>query len=460
MTRRLLLSYLAVTVIVLVVLEVPLAWFFADRERQAVLADLERDAVALATRYEDALQHGAAYTAEVARDYAAASGARVVVVDAAGIALLDTGNEAVRDFSSRGEIAAALAGRTDSGTRHSETLGSDIYYSAVPVASGGVVYGAVRVTLESPQVAARVRVFLRGLALIGGTVLTAMALLSWVVARSFARPVQELSAAATALAGGDLTARARPVDAPPELAEVAESFNDMADRVTGLIEHERRFVADASHELRTPLTALRLRLETLEEAAAPGDRRDLEAAIAETERLAALVDQLLVLARSERAAEVLEPVDVVAAVRERADLWRTVAEESGTAVAVEAPEGPLTALAVPGGVEQILDNYLANALAVSGGTVTLLVTAPAGRVELRVRDEGPGLGDEDKRRAFERFWRGTGREHPGTGLGLSIVRSLAEASGGTARLEDSPAGGIDAVLDLPRASDGRAGPAG
>lgn len=450
MTRRLLLSYLALTVIVLVVLEAPLAWFFADRERRGILTDLERDAVALATRYEDTLQHGTPYTPAAAESYSAATGARVVVVDRFGIALLDTDGEPSRDFSTRPEIAAALAGEAASGSRRSETLGTDLYYAAVPVASGGAVFGAVRVSVESAQVSARVRGFLGGLGIIGVAVLAAMSLISWVVARSFARPVQELSAVAAAVAEGDLGARAAVGDAPPEIAEVATTFNEMAARVADLIEHERRFVADASHQLRTPLTALRLRLEAMEDA--PGsDRADVEAAIAETERLAALVDQLLLLARSEREAATHVPVDVSAAVRERTELWAAVAEEAETTLVVDAPERPVLASAVDGCVEQVLDNYLANALAAGprGGAVTLLVREEADRVEIRVRDEGPGLDDESKERAFERFWRG-GAGHPGTGLGLAIVRTLAEASGGSARLEDAPGGGIDAVLSLPR----------
>ncbi len=452
MIRRLLLSYLAVTAIVLLVLEVPLAWFFADRERQGILVDLERDSVAFATRYEDALQHGAAYTADAAVTYSAATGARVVVVDASGLSIVDTDGDLARDFSSRTEVASALGGRSTSGVRRSETLGTDIYYAAVPVASAGDVYGAVRITFEAAEVSARVREFLGGLGIIGVTVLTAMALVSWVIARSFARPVRELSATAAAIAAGDLDARSDPGDAPTEIVDVSRSFNEMADRVQDLIGRERRFVADASHQLRTPLTALRLRLETIEEGVAERDRNDLEAAIAETTRLADLVDQLLVLARSEIGLTVTTAIDVGTAVRERGDLWRAAAEERGVAITVDVPSEPLEALAVEGCVEQVLDNYLANALTVSppGGTIVMTARPAAETVELRVRDEGPGLPDEQKTHAFERFWRGS-TGHPGTGLGLSIVRTLAEASGGSASLQDSPSGGIDAVLILRQA---------
>jgi signal transduction histidine kinase len=103
-------------------------------------------------------------------------------------------------------------------------------------------------------------------------------------------------------------------------------------------------------------------------------------------------------------------------------------------------------------VAQIIDNFVANALEVAptGSTVTVLAEVTGDVVEVRVRDEGPGLGAEDRARAFDRFWRGRS-DGGGSGLGLAIVRKLADADAATVVLEEAPGGGIDAVLRLRRA---------
>ncbi|MCU0261836.1 MAG: hypothetical protein MUE78_12520, partial [Ilumatobacteraceae bacterium] len=174
MTRRLLAGYLVITVLVLVLLEVPLAVFYAQRERERVTADLEHDAFALASIYEDALEAGVPLDPAPAEQYATDTGTRVVVVDADGISQVDTDRDTGRDFSTRPEFAEALSGTTTSGTRSSETLATDIVYVAVPVASGGVVHGATRVTLDTSDVTARIHRFWWSLAAIAAVVLLAV----------------------------------------------------------------------------------------------------------------------------------------------------------------------------------------------------------------------------------------------------------------------------------------------
>lgn len=450
MRRRLLLSYLTVSVFVLLVLEVPLAVFFADRERERLLTAVERDATVLATYYEDALQLGEPYGPRPALDYAASTGFRVVVVDGSGRSILDTGRPANRDFSTRPEVVTALAGSRAIGVRASETLGADLLYVAVPVASGGEVFGAVRVTFPPGEAEQRIHRFWLGLVAVGLVVLAAMTGVGWVVAGSIARPVRQVEEAAARVAAGDLDVRLEAGDAPRDLRDLVTTFNDMAARLRHVLERQQAFVGDASHELRTPLTALRLRLENLEATAEGEARRDLEGAIAETNRLAGVVDQLLAIATAEAARTRPEPVDLPAVVRDRAAAWEPVATEQAAAVDVRLPAGAARGVAVRGGVEQILDNFLSNALAVTpaGGRVTVEVIAAGAGWELHVRDLGPGMTAEERARAFERFWRGD-PDRPGTGLGLAIVRRLAELSGGRAELRAGEGGGTDAVLWLP-----------
>ena len=150
---------------------------------------------------------------------------------------------------------------------------------AVPIASGGVVHGAVRITYPTSELDRRVRNYWLVLAGIAAVVLAAAALIGLRFARWIRRPLEGLELAAAEAGAGDLSARARRCrTAPPELRQLALEFNDMVARVEGLVSAQQEFVADASHELRTPLTALRLRLENLERHVGDGGRGSLDAA--------------------------------------------------------------------------------------------------------------------------------------------------------------------------------------
>jgi signal transduction histidine kinase len=465
-TRRLLLSYLTITLIVLLLLEIPLGLFYAQRERERLAADVEHDATVIATLYEDDLEVGAPLDPTPADTYEDRTGARVVVVDADGIARVDTGGDVPRDFSTRPEIAAALEGERAAGTRRSDTLGTDLLYVAVPVASGGTVHGALRVTLDIADVNERIRSFWLALVAIAAVVLAAVAMIGWVIARSVTRPLRALTESAERFASGDLAVTPTATGGPPEIRALDDTLTTMALQLDGLLSSQRAFVADASHQLRTPLTALRLRLENLQGRVAedPSDRAvgaEIERAIDETGRLTELVTSLLQLARTDDRPDT-RAEDVVELIRDRVDTWTAVAEERGVAlVGPDRGEGPgegsggrVLVRVVPGAVEQILDNVLDNALLVSdvGSTVDVRLATSPDRVALCVVDRGPGLSDADKRDAMRRFWRGD-TTRPGTGLGLAIVDALATASGGSAVLSDTDGGGLTVTVTLLRATD-------
>jgi DNA-binding IclR family transcriptional regulator len=158
--RRLLLTYLTITAVALVALVVPLGVTFARRERDRLYFDIERDAVAVGSVSEDALEAGVRpRVGEILADYRQRSDGRVLVLDEQGISVADSEepDAAPRDYSTRPEIAAALEGRRAIGTRRSATLGEGLVFVAVPVASGGEVHGAVRITFPTASLDARVR---------------------------------------------------------------------------------------------------------------------------------------------------------------------------------------------------------------------------------------------------------------------------------------------------------------
>jgi signal transduction histidine kinase len=452
MTRRLLASYLSITVFVLVIIEVPLGVTFARAERDRLVTAVERDATVLATVVEDSLEAGGISGLDpVAAGYQDRIGGRVVVVDRAGVTVADSDPPAPgrRDLSTRPEIAAALRGEHATGSRSSATLGGSFLYVAVPVASQGRIYGAVRITYPTSKVDARVRRVWLALAATAVVVLAVVAVVGFALARSTTRPLRALEQATTAVAGGQLEARTPTDQGPPEVRQLAAAFNDMADQLGRLLTAQRAFVADASHQLRTPLTALRLRLENLEETIPAAAAGDLRAVAAETGRLGRLVDGLLVLARAEAAPGRREVVDLAAVVADRQAAWAPLAAEQDVELAVQpGPAAPVWA--VPDALEQVLDNLLANALRVApaGSRIQLAIRQVGGWVELHVTDQGPGMPAEQRRRAFDRFWRGPTADSEGTGLGLAIVRQLLEASGGGVELQPNPGGGLDAVARL------------
>ena len=450
MTRRLLLGYLIAAVVVLLVLEIPLAIFYQQRETDRLTMDVERDATALAGYYEDPLEQGARPDHFPADAYARRTGVRVVVVDDAGAALIDTAGRAGRDFSTRPEIKTALGGARAEGTRHSVTLTTDMLYVAVPVNSGGDIFGAVRLTLGTQKVHALVHGYWLGLIGVAAVVLVAMAGIGWAIARSVTRPLRRLDAAAARFATGDLTTTDEDPDAPHEIAVLGSTMNTMARRLDRILAEHREFVADASHQLRTPLTALRLRLENFQSSSkAPDSDEDVRAAIDETNRLASLVGDLLKFARAEESAAP-ETVDLVRLTADRVDIWSATADASQVAIDFTPPDGPIFASAVRGGMEQILDNLIDNAITAAPPRTRVSVTLVRGRSDHRftIADEGPGLSDELKARALDRFWR-FDHSQPGTGLGLPIASALARASGGSLVLRDSPAGGLAVTVALP-----------
>ena len=454
MRNRLLLVLVGVVALVLAVHDIPLAGHLQRVERDRLVTSLERDAFLLAGRAEEALEGGTAAQqpelGDLVSRYSREKDVRVAIVDSDAIGVVGSDEGVLeQNFSNRPEFTEALGGFPTTGERFSVTLGEDLFYVAVPVWSGEEIVGAVRLTAPERVVADRAADRVRGLLAVALISLSIAVAVAWLLARSVIKPITQLRVATDQLAMGDLDARADDAQGPPEIRALAGSFNSMAGRLGQLVDRQRAFAGTASHQLRTPLTALRLRLEQLSYQV--GDDGELahtvEEALVETDRLHRMIEGLLALTRAEDAATGPVEIDVSAVLRSRAEHWAPLADERSVALVVDADEG-VTVLAVAGAVEQIIDNLVDNALEVSPPDSTIRMTVSGGThvAELHIIDEGPGLSEADRARAFDRFWRGAGSAPGGSGLGLAIVQQLVAASDGSVELHRSAAGGIDAVV--------------
>jgi signal transduction histidine kinase len=195
---------------------------------------------------------------------------------------------------------------------------------------------------------------------------------------------------------------------------------------------------------------LRLQLENIESAAPETLQPALASARAEAARLGRISEALLALTRSAATTITCEPIDAAGVAADRHQAWEPVAAEAGVQLDLTTPESAWVS-AARGALEQMLDNLIDNALEVApiGSTVQIALRPRGDFVEVHVVDHGPGLNQEQRAHAFDRFWRGPAATPGGTGLGLAIVAQLAATSGGRAELLASDNGGIDAVVRLP-----------
>ena len=462
MRARLLVIVLVVVGSVAVGLGGLLAWTTAQAAQEGFFTRRLTDTVHLASLVQRPLTDAAAADVDALLDrYRQVYGVSVHVVTADGSPFApsasDTGPPAELDATARERLDAALAGRRSEPPPLQMPWDGAPLVIAEPVLVDGEVRGAV-VTV-SPTTALHERE-LETWAMIAGAVLLALALgvlVSLPVVRWILHPVRRLDegtgrVASAVLAGGE----AEPVaddSGPPELRRLSVSFDRMAETVTGALAAQRAFVADASHQLRNPLTALRLRLSNLQGHVDSTAVDDHGAALEEAERLSELLAGLLALARTERTAPLVE-VDVDAAVGDRVEAWRPLAEHTGLRLELDGQPG-LTVSAPVGAVETVLDAVLDNAVKFSsaGDAITVQTARHDGRVEISVRDTGPGLGPEELERATDRFWRSPSQSNvEGSGLGLAIAARTVELSGGSLRLESPEDGGLRVVARLPAAS--------
>jgi signal transduction histidine kinase len=427
--RRLLLVTLAVTSLLVAAFAVPLALLVREVAHDRALTEAERDIAALAPVLAVTTTDEELLEAAIARTAAGQDG-RLTVWLADGTQLGDPTSDDTDDVALAGDQQVAFSRRVDGGVA---------LYSPVVVGQDQVVVLRARVpdALRDEGVATSWTI----LAVVAAALLVVAVVATDRLARSVTRPAADLAATSRALAGGDRAARATAAG-PPEIADVADAVNLLADRIDELRAAERERVADLSHRLRTPLTALRLDAEAL---GATG-------LVADVDRLEAEITELIREARRPLHEEVVVRCDLAAVAEERTAFWGALADDDGRSWTWEVePPGRhlvrLSAADAAAAVDVLLGNVFAHTP--EGAPYQVGLVAAGGRVRLRVDDAGPGIAEPEA--ALD---RGTSRSGS-TGLGLDIAASTARAAGGTLVIGRSPIGGARVELDLPLLEDPR-----
>lgn len=289
--------------------------------------------------------------------------------------------------------------------------------------------------------------------------LTAMLLLgalgALVVRGLFKRSLSDISATTRAIARGDLTQRVRRSGSGDEFDELAETINDMLDRITRLMDGVREVSNAIAHDLRTPITRARARLEDAASHARTEDelRGAIERATSELDGVVKVFQALLRIAEIEAGARrsAFASINLTPVLDDLSEFFEAVAEERHITLDTAWPR-ELPMVGDRDMIQQAIANLLENAIKFSPPDhhVSMSARMDAIHIEIHIADQGPGIPEGDRSRATERFYRGEqARSTPGTGLGLALVSAIAQLHGGTLRLDDNRPG-LRAVLVLPR----------
>lgn len=288
--------------------------------------------------------------------------------------------------------------------------------------------------------------FVRATAVGVPVLLLMVALGSWLIARTGLQPLRRFHHLAASIGTQSLNRRVSPAGLPPELAELAQEFNDMLDRIDEGYKRLQEFSGDLAHEMRTPVATLLGRTQVaLSHSRTVADLQEvLEGNVDELERLSRLISDMLFIARADHNEAPLqrEPVALEHEAQRVADYLSLIAEERGVAVEVS---GQATAMADRLLVERAIINLVSNAIrhAFPSSTVKIAITAQDDSCSVVVTNRGESIAPAHLERIFDRFYRidsGRARHDGGTGLGLAIVRSIMAAHGGQVTAHSEPGG--------------------
>jgi signal transduction histidine kinase len=347
------------------------------------------------------------------------------------------------------EAVARAAQLPDATTGRIPSPVGEVDYLAVPVRVEGETRGVFTIAAFRDLERAEQDDILRAVATVGVVLLVIGTILAWRLADRVLAPVRRTAATARSISETDLSRRVA-VNGRDEVAELAQTFNEMLDRVSAAFDAQRRFMDDAGHELRTPLTIVQGHLELLDEGTPEERERARELLLDELDRMARLVNDLVLLAAATRpdfvrrseidAAELAESVYEKARVLGERD-WRLAVAGTGT---LSADRQRLTQALL-----QLVDNAVRHTA--RGDVIEIGVDVDARSARIWVRDTGRGIPDGEQEAIFRRFYRASGDgRSSGAGLGLSIVQAIAEAHGGHASVDSRTGHGATFTLVITR----------
>ncbi|MDS0907516.1 envelope stress sensor histidine kinase CpxA [Morganella morganii] len=286
--------------------------------------------------------------------------------------------------------------------------------------------------------------------LLAATMLISTPLLLW-LAWSLAKPARKLKNAADDVAKGNLRQHPELEAGPQEFLAAGNSFNQMISALERMVNAQQRLISDISHELRTPLTRLQLATALLRRR--HGESKELERIETETHRLDGMINDLLVLSRSQHKNELLRQ-NIKAN-----ELWDDIldnakfeAEQRHKTLEITSPPGPWTIYCNPSALGSAFENIVRNALRYSNQHIQVAFSADTKGINIVVDDDGPGVSPEDREHIFRPFYRtdeARDRESGGTGLGLAIVSTAISQHNGKVTANDSPLGGLRLEIWLP-----------
>jgi signal transduction histidine kinase len=284
--------------------------------------------------------------------------------------------------------------------------------------------------------------------------------IGWWVAGRALRPVEMITTTTRDITATDLSRRIATSGPPDELRTLAETINSMLERLETAFRVERALVEDVSHELRNPIAVIRANVEAVlgNEQSTPNERRDATAVVTRaTGRMSRLLEDLLATARKRSSAFVDREVDLAGVARDVADEFELLAGERQLRLDMRLASGPVV-YADPALLDRALSNLLSNAvrLAPPGSVVTVASGSRQGWAWVAVRDQGPGIPEDERPRIFDRFHRGLSQQSGGSGLGLSIARQIVESHEGRLVLADRTGPGSTFVVWLPERAIGDA----
>jgi len=391
--------------------------------------------------------------------FAGITAARMQVFNADGAVLADSLGAAAEPDLPADDLKRALAGEVSSW--QGKTGGEPVLAVSAPLKREGAVAGAVRCLSSLEPLEKMIRGLYLWFFLLGAGAVVLVASIGLLLARTIAGPVEELTAAAAKIAGGDLTVRVRK-HYEDEVGRLADTLNHMAGELGRLERLKNEFISSISHELRTPLTSIKGWVVTLQQGNLSGEEKErgLQIIHQETDRLTGMVEELLDFSRLQSGTMTLHRretdlgqllTDVVAQMLPRA-------RRLGLNLTLHSAAGLKPLVVDPDRLKQVLINLLDNSFKFTPAEGKVEVKAIQERNEtiIRVSDTGCGILPGELPLVGERFYQGRAAKS-GSGLGLALCKEIARLHGGTLTIESSPGAGTTVCVRLPGGKGEKAG---